>query len=130
LALSLFAPDDRSIDYWRITNDLAVTLRYQDRPKEALPLFLDALDGLAGADGTRAVKLNIAKTLRELDRLEEACIVFEETLADQDALLTPDPGFVAEILTPLIKVYRALGQDEKADRASQRLAEIDRPRVT
>src|SRR5581483_1547150 len=102
----------------------------QDRQDDALPLFQDALQGLAGRDGTRAVKKNLGQTLFELRRYEEASEILEEVIADQEALRVPDEGFMAEVLRVLAMVYRASGNDVRAEDAYARLAELDQPWVS
>jgi tetratricopeptide (TPR) repeat protein len=128
-ALALFGPKERPRAFWRITNDLALTLVFQERLEEALPLFREALTGLDGAYGTRAIQKNIGMVLIDLGHMEDAGEILREALADQEALPVPDEGFMAWVYRHLADVYRATG-DPRLEETLARLAEMDQPWVT
>jgi tetratricopeptide (TPR) repeat protein len=128
-ALGLFG-ENRPTSFWRITNDLALTLQFQEHYAEALPLYREALVGLRGGDGSRIVKYNIGTVLLHLGQPDEARKILEEVLAEQEALSAKDAGFMTWIMKRLATAYHDLGNSARAEELYERLADYDQPWVT
>jgi tetratricopeptide (TPR) repeat protein len=128
-ALNMFPTGNRPLAYWRICNDLAMSLQDLERFDEAMILLTDALAGLDGAEGSRAVKRNLALNYKWMGRFNDARKLFEELLDEQLAMPITDLGFIRWVYQPLARTCEELGDQTAADHYWARLKEIDQPDV-